>query len=307
MLVSIEILIPKEVNSPRYYLEDPITAFPTFWTEVYNRSLQEWITIDPVRNKVRCKKGEMDNGRLFYVVAYEVDQYVKDVTPRYARSFAGRTLKMRIQSRRKDDPDWWEELIRPWSRPFLLGREKKEDDELMKQQETEPMPTIIEGFKNHPRYALERHLKREEALPARTRQLGLFRGEPVYPRSAVIPVKSSETWMREGRKIREGEQALKMVKQRAVTINKRRAQEMAQQEGLEPVMQGLYSASQTELVIPPPIIDVRWASDALPAYTDPTLHIIRAKSPKIRMAISIFSRHTCCPGGPFIFHVSFSM
>jgi xeroderma pigmentosum group C-complementing protein len=62
--------------------------------------------------------------------------------------------------------------------------------------------------------------------------------------------------MREGRRIRESEQPLKLVKQRAVTINKRRAQEMAEQEGMDPIMQGLYSASQTELVIPPPIVDV---------------------------------------------------
>ena len=198
----------------------------------------------------------MDNGRLFYVVAYEVDQYMKDVTPRYAKSYAGRTLKMRIAKRKKDEPDWWEETLLPWQRPFMLGRELKEDEELAKQQETEPMPAILEGFKNHPRYVLERHLKREEVIPPKVKQLGLFRGEPVFPRSAVMPVKSSETWMREGRRIKAGEQALKLVKQRAVTINKRRMQEMAEQEGFEPVMQGLYGRSQTEMVIPPPLVDV---------------------------------------------------
>lgn len=118
------------------------------------------------------------------------------------------------------------------------------------------MPAILEGFKNHPRYVLERHLKREEVIPPKVKQLGLFRGEPVFPRSAVMPVKSSETWMREGRRIKAGEQALKLVKQRAVTINKRRMQEMAEQEGFEPVMQGLYGRSQTEMVIPPPLVDV---------------------------------------------------
>lgn len=198
----------------------------------------------------------MDNGRIFYVVAYEVDQYIKDVTPRYARSFAGRTLKMRIPTRRRDEPEWWMDTLKPWTRPFVLGREQREDEELIRSQETEPMPTVLEGFKNHPRYILERHVKREEVIPERTRQLGLFRGEPVYPRSAVIPVKSAETWMREGRRIKEGEQPLKNVKQRAVTINKRRAQELAEQDGFEGIMQGLYSRSQTELVIPPPIVNV---------------------------------------------------
>lgn len=197
----------------------------------------------------------MDNGRLFYVVAYEVDQYIKDITPRYAKSYAGRTLKMRIQNRKKDDPDWFDEAIQPWTRPFSLGREQKEDEQLARYQEAEPMPTVLEGFKNHPQYVLERHLKREEVLIPKTKQLGLFRGEPVFPRSAVVGVKSSENWMREGRTIRDGEQPLKNVKQRAVTINRRRAQEMAMQEGQEPLMQGLYSRNQTELVIPPPIKD----------------------------------------------------
>lgn len=208
-----------------------------------------------MRNKIRPRKGEFDDGRLFYVVAYEVDQYIKDVTPRYARSFVGRTMKMRIQSRKKDDPDWWDELLKPWSRPFVLGREVKEDEDLARQQNSEPMPAKLEEFKGHLLYVLERHLKREEVIPARTRQLGLFRGEPVFPRAAVTNVKSAESWMREGRSVKEGEQPMKMVKQRAVTIIKRRMQEMAQQEGNEPIMQGLYSCSQTELVIPPPIVN----------------------------------------------------
>lgn len=237
------------------FVDEVSYAVPTFWTEVYNRSLQEWVTVDVVRNKFRPRKGEMDNGRLFYVVAYEVDQYIKDVTPRYAKSYAGRTLKMRIQNRRKDDPEWFDEAIQPWIRPFSLGREMKEDEELARSQESEPMPTVLEGFKNHPRYVLERHLKREEVLLPKTKQLGLFRGEPVFARSAVVGVKSSENWMREGRTIKDGEQPLKNVKQRAVTINKRRAQEMAMQDGQEPLMQGLYSRQQTELVIPPPIKD----------------------------------------------------
>lgn len=86
-------------------------------------------------------------------------------------------------------------------------------------------------------------------------QLGKFRGEAVYPRSNVIPLKTADNWMRMGRKVREGCQALKWVKQRAVTIHKRRALEAAQQDG-EEALQGLYSENQTELYRPAPIIDV---------------------------------------------------
>jgi xeroderma pigmentosum group C-complementing protein len=63
--------------------------------------------------------------------------------------------------------------------------------------------------------------------------------------------------MREGRRVREGEQPLKLVKQRAVTLQRRRVMELAQLEGQEPAQQGLYARWQTELVVPPPVVDVR--------------------------------------------------
>lgn len=62
---------------------------------------------------------------------------------------------------------------------------------------------------------------------------------------------------------------MKMIKQRAVTINKKRAVEMAltdqngdgSSEGNEGgLMQGLYAKGQTELYIPPPVVDVSFSS-----------------------------------------------
>lgn len=104
------------------------------------------------------------------------------------------------------------------------------------------------------RYVLEQHLKRDEVVFPKT-ELGKFRGESVYPRSNVVPLKTAENWMRSGRRVKEGVQAMKWVKQRAVTIHRRRAMELAQQDGDE-MVQGLYSEEQTELYIPDPIIDV---------------------------------------------------
>lgn len=79
--------------------------------------------------------------------------------------------------------------------------------------------------------------------------------------------------MRQGRKVREGAQPMKWVKQRAMTVNKQRAIEMAladrkdlaagpdnDGEGFaseEGVMQGLYAKNQTELYTPDPVVDVR--------------------------------------------------
>ena len=84
----------------------------------------------------------------------------------------------------------------------------------------------------------------------------------------MISLKTSESWMRQGHKIKEGAQPMKTIKQRAVTINKRRAVEMALSEqngdgsgeGNEGgLMQGLYAKNQTELYIPPPVVDVRFS------------------------------------------------
>lgn len=75
--------------------------------------------------------------------------------------------------------------------------------------------------------------------------------------------------MRQGYKIKEGAQPMKMIKQRAVTINKKRVVEMAlanengdgggkgNEGGL---MQGLYAKGQTELYIPPPVVNVSFLS-----------------------------------------------
>jgi xeroderma pigmentosum group C-complementing protein len=103
------------------------------------------------------------------------------------------------------------------------------------------MPTTIVGFKDHPLYALERHLKR---------------GESVYPRANVLPLKSAENWMRAGRKVKEGCQPMKQVKQRAATVNKQREIELAMADGGEGVTQGLYALNQTEIYRPDPIVNV---------------------------------------------------
>ena len=79
--------------------------------------------------------------------------------------------------------------------------------------------------------------------------------------------------MRIGRKVREGCQPMKWVKQHAVTVNRKRAIEMAMtdrgrdlanagdDEGQgfaneKDVMQAMYAESQTELYTPPAVVDV---------------------------------------------------
>ena len=68
--------------------------------------------------------------------------------------------------------------------------------------------------------------------------------------------------MRTGRVVAEGEQAMKSVKVRAVTLGRRRTIGLAGDDGNamnregEGAMQGLYAESQTVLYRPPPVTNV---------------------------------------------------
>ncbi|KAL7420524.1 hypothetical protein Q5752_004474 [Cryptotrichosporon argae] len=237
--------------------EDLSEQPPVFWAEVFSRSDQRWIPVDPVKGIIRKKahfepSGDAGPVRMLYVVAYEEDGYARDVTLRYTKNFGAKTSKLRPPAR-KDEIDWWTETTRFFARPYRLNRDDLEDAELEMSQVSEGMPLHMNGFKDHPIYVLERHLKREEVLNTK-REIGRFKGEPVYRRTHVVACKTAEGWMRLGRRVRAGQEPMKWVKQRAVTIQKRRAQELAHETG-EEVLQGLYGQAQTEIYRPPPIKD----------------------------------------------------
>lgn len=49
---------------------------PVMWAEIYNRSLKEWVTVDPTRKRIRCQadmepvKNDEKN-KMTYVIAIE--------------------------------------------------------------------------------------------------------------------------------------------------------------------------------------------------------------------------------------------
>lgn len=106
-------------------------------------------------------------------------------------------------------------------------------------------------------YAMARHLKRDETIEPGAKVLGRFRGDDeIYARSAVVQLKSAENWLRVGRVVRDGEEPLKTVKARAVTLERRRKAEALALEG-EQATQGLYAERQTKLYVAPPVVDGR--------------------------------------------------
>lgn len=231
------------------------------WTELYSPYLRQWITLDPVRGKLRCKdimepaRSSLSN-QLLYVVAFEEDCSARDVTPRYTRSFNNYTAKMRVPNRK--GTDWYGSLLAPFRRTFELNRDREEAKELGDRKANEPLPTSLGAFKGHPNYALESQLHKDEVVRPGTKQIGLFNGlHAVYPRTAVVQVKSAENYYRVGRKVREGEIPLKWVTQHASTINKRRAEEFIREGGGEVEKQPMYEFKQTEVYVPPPVVDGR--------------------------------------------------
>ncbi|BGP58393.1 hypothetical protein JCM8202v2_006062 [Rhodotorula sphaerocarpa] len=248
-----------------------LSVAPTQWVEAYTRYNKEWLTVDPVRKRIRCAKlmepprGSARGGGagnvMAYVVAYEEDGSARDVTPRYTRAFFNVTLKSRVPTstrvrKANGGSDWFAGVIEPFGRGFKLNRDIEEEEQLWHRQANAPMPTSIGGFKNHPNYVLEQHLHRDEALRPGSKSLGLFKGEfPIFRRSEVVNVRSAENWYRTGRVVKLAEIPMKFVKQRAVTIHRRREEEVARMDGGEVDEQPLFAEEQTEVYVPPPVVD----------------------------------------------------
>lgn len=240
-------------------------APPTVWTEVYSKPWQRWVTVDPIRglveptgNRQMEPSSNDKSNRLVYVVAFEEDGYARDVTARYTRTLHSRVSRMRPPLAKRGGSlggsDWWDRVVAAIHRPQKLDRDAVEDLELEGAAAREPMPTSVAAFKDHPVYALEKHIKRDEVIHP-LKQAGTFQGFPVFLRSHVISCKSARQWYNEGRVVKVGEEALKWVKSRGYTLHNKRAEEEARQQGLDGLQEGLYGFFQTELYQPPPVVD----------------------------------------------------
>jgi xeroderma pigmentosum group C-complementing protein len=192
-----------------------------------------------------------------YVVAFEEEASARDVTRRYVKAFNGKTRKTRVEST-KDGETWWTTAIGHFEKPFLEDRDQLEVSELTAKSAAEPMPRNIQDFKDHPVYALERHLRRNEVLHPK-RVIGHVSVgksgskkdtlEPVYRRADVHVVRSADGWYRLGRDIKVGEQPLKRV----AAASSRADAGTTDDEDLT-AERPLYAIHQTEVYRPPPVV-----------------------------------------------------
>lgn len=235
--------------------------------EAFNEAVQKWIPVDPLVTRSLAKAFKFEPpasdpyNSMSYVVAFEEDASARDVTRRYAKAFNAKTRKIRVESTRNGE-DWWKKVLNVYERPFLEDRDEIEISELTAKSAAEPMPRNVQDFKDHPIYALERHLRQNEVIHPKRKigQVGTNVSssknqvlEPVYRRSDVHALRSANGWYRLGRDIKMGEQPLKHVRARRNKFLEYNDEDETD-EGIET---GLYARFQTELYKPPPVVGGR--------------------------------------------------
>ncbi|XP_042536002.1 DNA repair protein complementing XP-C cells [Dipodomys spectabilis] len=218
------------------------------WLEVFCEQEGKWVCVDCVHGVVGqplvCHR--YATKPMAYVVGFDSDGCVRDVTQRYDPAWMTATRKCRI------DAEWWAETLRPYQSPFV-ERERKEDLEFQAKHLDQPLPTAIGTYKNHPLYALKRHLLKYEAIyPETAAVLGYCRGEAVYSRDCVHTLHSKDTWLKQARVVRLGEVPYKMVKGYSNRARKARLAEPHLQDQND---LGLFGHWQTEEYQPPVAVD----------------------------------------------------
>uniref|UniRef100_A0A452F1G7 p125 n=1 Tax=Capra hircus TaxID=9925 RepID=A0A452F1G7_CAPHI len=218
------------------------------WLEVFSEREEKWVCVDCVHGVVgqplTCY--QYATKPVTYIVGIDGTGCVRDVTQRYDPAWLTATRKSRV------DAAWWAETLRPYRSP-LVDREQREDQEFQAKHLDQPLPTVIGTYKNHPLYALKRHLLKFEAIyPETAAILGYCRGEAVYSRDCVHTLHSRDTWLKQARVVRLGEVPYKMVKGYS---NRARRARQAEPQLHDYNDLGLFGRWQTEEYQPPVAVD----------------------------------------------------
>ncbi|XP_040049241.2 DNA repair protein complementing XP-C cells [Gasterosteus aculeatus] len=212
------------------------------WLEVYLVKTSSWVCVDTERGVGMphlCSQNA--TAPITYVVSVDGDGFVKDLGRKYDPTWLTSSRKRRV------DEEWWEETLQPFLGPED-ERDMKEEKELQNKLLNKPLPVSIAEYKNHPLYALKRHLLKYEAIyPSTATSLGYCRGEPVYSRDCVHTLHSKDTWLKEARTVRLGEEPYKMVRGFS---NRSRKARMASEQKEENDL-SLFGEWQTEEYQPP--------------------------------------------------------
>ncbi|KXJ95671.1 Rad4 transglutaminase-like domain-domain-containing protein, partial [Microdochium bolleyi] len=234
--------------------------------------------------------GKADKAKqgMSYCIAHSQDGTAKDVTVRYLKGqlFPGKTKGMRMQRekipvynkhgkvKRYEYHDYFKAIMRGYVRggakhPVTEVDEAEESTDLKpaepEKKEVKEGEETLQYYKSSKEYVLARHLKREEALLPGTVPVRKFRNkgkggkleaeEDVFLRKDIVPVKSAETWHKQGRAPMPGAEPLKHAPYRVATTNRRRELAEAEAAAGHKILQPLYGYDQTDWIIPDPIKD----------------------------------------------------
>ena len=205
------------------------------WVEV--KISGSWVTIHLPSHSVGSSNEveKYSNDPLVYVVGIDDCGKLKDLTPKYAFEWSTKNRKWRISG------SWWNDTIQPY-----LVDDEEEDAEIRGLLLERPMPTGVAGFKDHPLYVLKRHLLKFEAIyPEESQVLGYCHREPIYARECVHTLHTRETWLKQGRIVKQGEEAYMSVKARP-----KRGQKADEDRKVD-----VFGHWQTEVYSPPPVVD----------------------------------------------------
>lgn len=161
---------------------------------------------------------------------------VTDVTRRYSQSWA-EVEKLRASG------NLFEKNVRSLGRPVRSDEERatqrlelKEFDDI---SASESIPTTLSAIRKHPRYILERFLKKYEEIHPREPVVGHINDEPIFLRCNVHTLHTRDRWVRVMRVVSDDAVAIKAVRSK---------------NGTDATVD-LFGAWQTEALIIPPVIN----------------------------------------------------
>ncbi|EPY50418.1 DNA repair protein Rhp41 [Schizosaccharomyces cryophilus OY26] len=233
--------------SPAVYEQQLIDSpKPVFWAEAFNTSMQKWVCIDPfgdassVGKPSRFEPSSSDPlNQMAYVFAVDSHRYLKDVTRRYTSHYY-RIMRNRLEIF-PFGSDWLNSFLSKLKKPQEMYRDSDaiEDAELLRLEQAEGIPKNIQDLKDHPVFAIERHLRKNEVIDPKKScgRISTKKGvEFVYPRKYVRLVFSADRWYRKGRIVKPGAQPLKHATDKT--------------KGNIP----LYAEDQTDIYTPKPVV-----------------------------------------------------
>lgn len=244
------------------------TPYPVYWVEVLDEAHQKWFPVDPIVSETVAKTRVFEppasdrENSMSYVVAFEEEGSVRDVTRRYAKAYNSKTRKNRVESTEGGEK-WWRKTMRAYSRGWTTDLDQIEDIQLADTEAREPMPKNVTDFKSHPTYALERHLRKNEVLVSSHIVGKLAAGrdptspggkklENIYRRRDVKVARSADAWYRLGREVKMGELPVKTVEAKRKPEDDDTREDVEERAGMN-----LYTESQTELYQAPPVVNGR--------------------------------------------------